>query len=50
MIEWADPFKAVTIHGSVESLKVVNTAKTRKTDLFFDSPFGSRMRTDSKRK
>lgn len=48
--KWADPFKSVTIHSDAESLEVVNTAKTQKTESFFDSPFGSRMRTDSKRK
>lgn len=50
MNKWADPFKSATFHGNVKSLEGVCTAKTQKTESFFDSPFGSRMRTDSKRK
>lgn len=50
MNELAEPFIIGVFRDSVDSPDVVYTAKTTGTDPFFDSPFGSPMRTDSKRK
>ena len=48
--EWAESSKSVTIYGNDELLEVLCTAKHGKLIHYFDCPFKSRMRTDSKRK